>query len=682
MRRRKRHRRVYRPAHGNRHQRRRVAHCAYGDVDRGRDGGDAVRHGGGERVCAIEVRVALIAQGGQGRVELSRGAAEGHAPGPEHPGRHRGTAGQGRRERAVADAQPYRERPTILVAHRHCARRGDLPDPIIGVVSHVDVTRCVHRHSIHLIELRRRAGTVQVPCDAATRRRRYQTCRGDRPDPMIVAITHSDVARRVHRHATQIVELRRRARAVRETPGTARQRRHHAPRGNLPDPIIRLVSHVNVTRRVHRHANRIVELRAPARAVRGTRGAAARQCRHRARRGDLPDPIINHVSHVNVTIPVHRNVSRSSELRRRARAVRETRGDGARQCRHHARRGDLPDLMIARVSHVNVPRRVDRDATRFFELRQQAIGVTNGAARQRRHHARRGDLPDLIIARVSHVNVTIPVHRHAVRSAELRRRAGAVRETSGAARQRRHLLGQVKQGVLRPREAARHGEDRGLVYIGHRHGHRLGGAGAARIGGAHDDDVGVVAVGVCGGFIVGRGGEGEHAAAAVDAELRGISPAVEAVGDRLAIGIGRHHGLRDGLVLGQADGGAGGKNRHIVHCRHRHPHLNRAGRGLLLVVPRPDGEGVQRPVGVRRRGPHQRLGGAQQRRARRHRQPALGQRPRAHRFHPETHHGAVRVRFICRCGQRRIADRECRILGRARQRAHCGQGGGQQSNGP
>ena len=72
----------------------------------------------GERVRADGVRGALIVQRGQGRVELRRRSAEGHAPARQRSGRHRGAAGQGRRERAVADAQRHRERPALRALHR------------------------------------------------------------------------------------------------------------------------------------------------------------------------------------------------------------------------------------------------------------------------------------------------------------------------------------------------------------------------------------------------------------------------------------------------------------------------------------------------------------------------------------------------------------------------------------
>ena len=115
------------------------------------------------------------------------------------------------------------------------------------------------------------------------------------------------------------------------------------------------------------------------------------------------------------------------------------------------------------------------------------------------------------------------------------------------------------------------------------------------------------------------------------------------------------------------------KNRSIVHRRHIKRHLHRTGRGQC-AVPCLDRKRIQRAVRVRRRRPTQRFPRTHQRRARRHRRPrtaaALFQRPRAHRFHPETQRGALRVRLIRCFGQRLIADRQRRVLGRAREGAH------------
>ena len=111
------------------------------------------------------------------------------------------------------------------------------------------------------------------------------------------------------------------------------------------------------------------------------------------------------------------------------------------------------------------------------------------------------------------------------------------------------------------------------------------------------------------------------------------------------------------------------KYRSIVHRRHGKRHLHRTGRGQR-AVPCLDRKRIQRAVRVRRRRPHQRFAGAQQRRPGDHRHATLGQSPRAHRFHPKTQRGALRVRLIRCFGQRLIADRQRRVLGRAREGAH------------
>ena len=293
-------------------QRRRIVYRGNGDRRRGRDGRAAVRHRHGERIRAVEVGGALISQGQQGRVELCRRAAEGHVGTPERPGRYRGPAGQGRGERTVGDAQRCGERPAIRVADRHPgARPADFPDRRrISAFSHVKVTRRVHRHGVRAGKLRRCSGAIQGSIGAGARQRRHHACRADLPNPIIALVGDIDVTLRVHGHGIRSAELRRRAAAFRVTlSAAARQRRHHALRGNLPDPVVVGVSHVDVTRRVHRYAARCVQLRRRAGAVQVTLTAARERCQL-ARWGDLMDLMRYVASHVKVARRVHRQAHR------------------------------------------------------------------------------------------------------------------------------------------------------------------------------------------------------------------------------------------------------------------------------------------------------------------------------------------------------------------------------------
>ena len=115
--------------------------------------------------------------------------------------------------------------PVAVVARR--ARPGDgiddaargrhLPHAVVARVGDVEIARSVHRHAPRAVELRRR-GLAAVTAVSA------HACAGDGrdvaralrhlADAVIVVVRDVDVPRRVHRHAEREVQLRQRGRCA------------------------------------------------------------------------------------------------------------------------------------------------------------------------------------------------------------------------------------------------------------------------------------------------------------------------------------------------------------------------------------------------------------------------------------------------------------------------------------
>ena len=108
----------------------------------------------------------------------------------------------------------------------------------------------------------------------AARNRRHHAAGRNLPDRMVVGVGDIQRPRVVHRNGLRPTEPRGAARAIvrPERPGQARQRRHHAGGGNLPDRVVVGVGDIHRARGVDRHASRKIESRGAARAV----GASSR----------------------------------------------------------------------------------------------------------------------------------------------------------------------------------------------------------------------------------------------------------------------------------------------------------------------------------------------------------------------------------------------------------------------
>ena len=88
-------------------------------------------------------------------------------------------------------------------------RRCDLPDRVIEVVGDVQVTDRVHHDAVWTAESRCAAGGIDV-AEEATRQRGDHSCRGDRPNPVVLGIRHVQVTGDIHGHALREKEARRR----------------------------------------------------------------------------------------------------------------------------------------------------------------------------------------------------------------------------------------------------------------------------------------------------------------------------------------------------------------------------------------------------------------------------------------------------------------------------------------
>ena len=118
--------------------------------------------------------------------------------------------------------------------------------------------------------------------------------------------------------------------------------------------------------------DRAVERRATA-GDRGRRGG--RHDRPSVARGDFADRVIQTIRHIHGAVDADRDCLGVSKTRRRARAVGAPVQTGARQRRHHARRRDLPDPHISRIRHIH--RAVGRygDSSRITKIRRGAGGI-------------------------------------------------------------------------------------------------------------------------------------------------------------------------------------------------------------------------------------------------------------------------------------------------------------------
>ena len=137
-------------------------------------------------------------------------------------------------------------------------------------IRHIDIARAVHRHAVGKIKPRGAARAIGAATAAGqTGQRGHHASGRDLADRVVVGVGHIDVARRVHRHAGGNIEPRGAAGAIGAAmlPGQSGQRGHHAGRRDLADRVVTGVRHIDVAGAVHRHANGIIKPRGAAGAI-------------------------------------------------------------------------------------------------------------------------------------------------------------------------------------------------------------------------------------------------------------------------------------------------------------------------------------------------------------------------------------------------------------------------------
>ncbi len=379
---------------------------------------------------------------GVGHVQVA-GAVHGHAGRPVEPRRAAGAIG-------VAGA-----------ARESCQRRDgsarrDQTDRIVGGVGHIDVAGAVHGNAFRVIELRRSSVPVRAARGAGLSR---QGCNHDLrdkeqindlnlPDRVVVGVRHIRDARRIHRQAVGIVELRHRTEAI-AAAGTVRltrQRGDGRAGRDLPDGAVASVRQPDVAAAIHRQAGRIVKT------SRGTvPGSIARLARPPGQRGhchvagDLADGAVGGIGHKEIAAAIHGDAGGIVELRRSAVPVRAARGAGlSRQGPDHAIRTDEANGVVAGVGHIDVGGAVHGHAKGVEKARRAAGGIgtarNGGLTGPGRDDSAGRNLPGRVVAGVRHPNVAEAVRRDAGRKVEQRCRArsvGAARD-AGLSRQRGH----------------------------------------------------------------------------------------------------------------------------------------------------------------------------------------------------------------------------------------------------
>src|SRR6476661_8737246 len=138
---------------------------------------------------------------------------------------------------------------------------------------------------------------------------------------------------------------------------------------------------------------------------------------HQLRRRDLADGVVIGVRHIQVVRRVSRDASRNTERCSGARSVRTaTCLSGPGKGAHYPGRGDPAYRVVTGGRDIQIAGRIYRDAVRITEQR-------GGAARssgpgKSAYYAGRGDLADHVIPGVRHIQVARRVSRDADRITE------------------------------------------------------------------------------------------------------------------------------------------------------------------------------------------------------------------------------------------------------------------------
>ena len=357
-------------------------------------------------------------------------------------------------------AVPYRSSSSRDRGDHPCSVH--LADAVVALIGDVQVARCVQRHAAGNVQLRRRSRAA-VPAVAAP----PGSChRGDHPrsvhlaDAVGAIIGDVQVAGAVQRHADGVGQSRRNGRAAipsseAETPGSC-HRGDHSRSVHLADAVVERIGDVQVARSVHRHASGLVQLRRRSRAAVPAAAVSpiSRDRGDHSRSVHLADAVVVPIGDVQVAQTVRRHAGGAVQLRRNGRAAvpAEAARPVARHRGDHPRSVHLADAVVARIGDVQVARAVQRHATGSVQLRRHSrAAVPAEAERLARHrgdHPRGVHLADAAVAIIGDVQVARAVHRHALGGAQSRR-SGRAAIPAEAAAPRDRLDNPVARG-LRP----------------------------------------------------------------------------------------------------------------------------------------------------------------------------------------------------------------------------------------
>ena len=260
--------------------------------------------------------------------------------------------------------------------------------------------------------------------------RRRQTGRAEAPQAAVVAVGDKKRPAARERDVGREVELRAGARAVGVSTGAAGHGGDHAFGGHFADAVIAGVGDVEVAGVVAGEAARLIKLRGRAGAV-GRTEAAAGEGGHLAvdhAAQAAAEAFEDHEFGAGRIHPDARGIIQA-RAQRLAVATGEARvaraGDGG----DGAVGRDLADALILIIGDINIARSVERHAAREVELRAGggAIGEAGGAvARDGAHDVVGADDADAVVARIRDVDPAAGVDGEAIGAAEARRGACAV----------------------------------------------------------------------------------------------------------------------------------------------------------------------------------------------------------------------------------------------------------------
>ena len=205
--------------------------------------------------------------------------------------------------------------------------------------------------------------------------------------------------------------------------GAGRRSRHHS----LADRVVPAVGDEHISGGVDRDPVGRGETNGVARPLGGARDPRKSGDRaHRSSRRNFANRGVARISHVKRAGAVRRNTGWAAETGTQTQAVRtalRTRKSGQRGDR--ARTGDFANRMVVGVGDVNVARPVDGEPARVIETRVGAVTVCSAgigavATGERADHAARRDLADRVVARIGHVNISRRIDRDPIGGGKFR----------------------------------------------------------------------------------------------------------------------------------------------------------------------------------------------------------------------------------------------------------------------